>query len=361
VLLTVLMLTAVGLGTAIYVLEPEAFEKQTQVAIRQAPVAEKVSQPEATVVEVIEEEDDRTLEEGELSSLPVSGHVSLARYDESVEFPIPLYLGATKGCVHASVALALAEGQVLKLTLESDCPINWDENSSWENPRSEIGVIFAEMRSYIEGEGWWSISSMAKEVKQVSSSNGGRQFEIVLTPAGIAGFSAGTITVSLPPGTGIYKLLALNLDPNNSHYLRYSISSTEPPPQVVGETAEPARYFEILECPDEAYIGDYITVIARSNIHLLDDQAIGPYSLEGVQVRRDGSQKTFIPSEIGWPDSENIIRWYVEIPPDYLEPGVAILYFSVVSSYDPSSGSMGGYNTDVIRRFILKASHAPPS
>lgn len=212
-----LLLSACGPTT-----EPATEESVTEekVVSQPEPVTEAVEEP--TVAEAVEEE-DRTLEEGELS---VSGHVSLARFDESVEFHNPLYFGATKGCAHASVALALREGQVVKLTLESDCPISWDVSYHGDEipPGPEVGVIFAEMRTYREGEGWWAISSVAKEVKQVSSSNGGRQFEIVLTPAGMVG--GGELA---PPGTGIYKLLAFNLDPHSSHYLKYSISVEEEP------------------------------------------------------------------------------------------------------------------------------------
>jgi hypothetical protein len=65
--------------------------------------------------------------------------------------------------------------------------------------------------------------------------------------------------------------------------------------------------FEILECPDEAYIGDYITVSART-----------PYKetheLQVIQGIKEENWSFVLIDEDCKPDSENVVKWYVQIP-----------------------------------------------
>jgi len=160
------------------------------------------------------------------ASLPVSDKVALSPYSKIDSFYNPKYLSNTQGCAHTSAAFALTGGQNLKLTLESDCPIGWDDSGAWNNPGPEISVVFGEMRTFTEENGWFAISSTAKEVKNVSSHDGGRRLDIILCPAGITGCSF------VPPGKGLYKLLAINLDSNASHYLKYTVE----PAQITAPT-----------------------------------------------------------------------------------------------------------------------------
>ena len=151
------------------------------------------------------------------ASLPVSEKVALFAYKKIDSFYNPKYSSNTQGCTHVSAAFALTEGQNLELAFESDCPISWDNFESLNNPRPEIGVVFAEMRSFTEGDGWVTISSGAKEIKSVSSYDAGRRLDVILCPARIAGCGFDR------SGKGLYKLLAINLDPDSSHYLKYTV------------------------------------------------------------------------------------------------------------------------------------------
>jgi len=159
--------------------------------------------------------------------------VTLSVHSTIDSFYNPKYSSTTQGCLHVSTAFDVAEGQNLKLTLESDCPINWDDFESHNNLQPGIGVVFAEMRSFSEDGGWISISSRAKEVKNISSYDGGRRLDIMLCPARIAGCGFE------PPGKGLYKLLAINLDTDASHSLKYTVDlmplAAQPVPTPVTE------------------------------------------------------------------------------------------------------------------------------
>lgn len=70
--------------------------------------------------------------------------------------------------------------------------------------------------------------------------------------------------------------------------------------------AKPAtNTFEILECPDEAYIGDFIVVSGRTTFKTR-------HELRG----RRGSEGIYflVFREESYPDTENVVRWYVQIP-----------------------------------------------
>jgi len=150
------------------------------------------------------------------TSLPTSADVNLLPYGKGrvEEFRNPKYWAATEGCIHASVAISLPEGSTISLTLESDCPIDW--YGDWDNPRPQIGILFPQMRTYTEDSGWATICSRAMETRHIMSSNGGKRVEVMLTVHPDNGGA------SIP---NIYKLLAVNFDPDSSHYLKYSISS----------------------------------------------------------------------------------------------------------------------------------------
>lgn len=149
------------------------------------------------------------------TALPVSAHVNLAPYNSSKaeEFHNPKYLAATEGCAHASAAILLSEGQTVSLALESDCPIDW--YGDWDNPRAQVGIMFPQMKGLTEDSGWEIICSGAMEARQIMASGEGKRLEVILT---VHPDNSGA---SIP---NIYKLLAINLDPDSSHYLKYDIS-----------------------------------------------------------------------------------------------------------------------------------------
>jgi hypothetical protein len=243
------------------------------------------------------------------ASLPVSEKVALSAHSKIDSFYNPKYSSNTQGCLHVSTAFALTEGQNLKLTFESDCPISWDNSESWNNPRPEIGVVFAEMRTFTEESGWFAISSGAKDIKNVSSYDGGRRLDIVLCPARLVGCGFA------PPGRGLYKLVVMNLDPDASHYLKYSVDlvplSAQLAPTPVPEPpslAPPSTAAVFLETPFEACPGEDITVKARV-------PKISSYILAITH------ESYFLDAVIGVTeaDSNLIVTWHFTMP--YLKAG----------------------------------------
>jgi hypothetical protein len=115
---------------------------------------------------------------GAVEGLPISANVNLGRYGETAKFHNPEYSAATEGGIHASVAVSLPKGSMITLTLESDVPIDWQSNL--ESPGPQIGVLFAEMRTYSEEDGWITISSGSIKAKHVLSFNDGRRLEASL-------------------------------------------------------------------------------------------------------------------------------------------------------------------------------------
>lgn len=156
------------------------------------------------------------------ASLPTSADVNLSTYSDITKFDISGYSSITKSCVHAGSAVSLAEGQTITLMLESDCVINW-YNPNSQNSKPEISVIF--------GQAWsdGTISTGAKKVKQVSFFNEGKAAQIVLSPSPIS-------TKSSP----LYRLIAWNHDPHDSHYLKYSIRNGVASPPVTWTPSGPS-------------------------------------------------------------------------------------------------------------------------
>ncbi|MBA7540555.1 hypothetical protein ES705_32854 [subsurface metagenome] len=130
-------------------------------------------------------------------SLPISADVNLTSYSEIDFLDYPEYSSITQGCIHMSSASSLAEGQIITLVLESDCPINWYDPNS-KNPKPEICIIFARMHRV-------GITSLGAE--QVSFFNEGNAAQVV-------------IKAEEPY---IHRLIAFNHDPHSSHHLNYSI------------------------------------------------------------------------------------------------------------------------------------------
>ncbi len=127
---------------------------------------------------------------------------------------------------------------------------------------------------------------------------------------------------------------------------------------ISSSTTKPIPYFEILQFPSEAYVGDYITVVAKSNYHIIrEDPAFGQnltgyYCLEAEQTRSNDTTMVVIPDSLSRTDSENTIKWYVRIIPD-AEAGTAIVGFSNVSEYN-GKGSYGRGGAFTTRSLILK-------
>jgi transglutaminase-like putative cysteine protease len=244
------------------------------------------------------------------TSLPASENVVLLAYDNTGTFYNPKYSSNTQGCIYTSSAFALADGQNIELTLESDCFISWDDSGAWNNPGSEISVDFAEMRTFTEENGWFAISTGTKEIKSVSSYNGGKRLNIVLCPADIAGCGF------VPPGKGLYKLLAINLDPDASHYLKYTVDlmslsaqpATTPVSQPPLSVPPPSTSAVFLKAPFEASPGEDITIKARVN-------TISSYILAITH------QSYFLDEVIGIAeaDSNLTVTWHFTMP--YLEAG----------------------------------------
>jgi hypothetical protein len=162
---------------------------------------------------------------GTPASLPISVNVNLLPYskDRLNEFYSPKYSAATGGCTHVSTSVVLSEGTAITLILESDCPIDWYDDQ--DDPRPRIGILFPQMKTYVEDSGWVTFSSRAIEIRNTTSSNEGRRVEVVL--------------IVHPDNSGayipdIYKLYVINFDPDNLHYFKYDISlySGELPPEA---------------------------------------------------------------------------------------------------------------------------------
>lgn len=172
------------------------------------------------------------------ASLPISASVNLSPYSEAEEFHNPKYQAATEGCVHASAGILLSENQTVSLILESDCAIDWCRD--WENPGLRVAILFSQMITYVEDSGWSSIYTRAIEAKHIISFNEGRRLEVLIT---VHPDNSGA---SIP---NIYKLLAINLDPNKSHSLKYSVSphsgeSSKLPPTP---SSKPENSFQVPE------------------------------------------------------------------------------------------------------------------
>jgi len=163
--------------------------------------------------------------------LPVSERVVLASYGRD-PFYNPKYSSNTQSSFHASVAFALAERDAVELILESDIPIDWGMSKS--GPQTKIGVLFAEMRIFSAEGGWQTISSHDTEIRNVSATDEGRRLEILLSPTVIAGSGFN------PPGKGLFKILAVNLDLKRPHNLTYRVDIAEFLSPVPAPSSTPA-------------------------------------------------------------------------------------------------------------------------
>jgi hypothetical protein len=127
--------------------------------------------------------------------------------------------------------------------------------------------------------------------------------------------------------------------------------------------AEP--FFEVLQSPNEARIGDYITIVARTNYHLIDEDSNGLYGVEGIlgtEPHTDTIISDLGPGGIAQADSNGIVTWHIRVPQNAEEdgflleksdlvPGVLRLKFTVITHYDGNSA--GGYNTHVTRTLVF--------
>ncbi|MBN2239024.1 MAG: transglutaminase domain-containing protein [Dehalococcoidales bacterium] len=153
-------------------------------------------------------------ESGAPVSLPLSAEVTLTPYTQTNTGKVfnPMYNATTSQYAHFSSALSLSEGTQLRITLESDIPISWQDNP--DTPSQTIAVTFAQMLTFTPDSGWTTIKSNAVETLQVSSSDNGEKLDIAV--------------IVHPQQSGadvpnIFKLLVVNMD-SQSHTLNYTIS-----------------------------------------------------------------------------------------------------------------------------------------
>ncbi len=159
---------------------------------------EPTQEETVTKLEPPAEEATTTVESGHPTSLPISADVNLAPYSEIENLDCSEYSSITTGCIHASSISSLAEGQIITITIESDCAINWYDFAS-ENPKPEMCIIFARMEDV-------GITSLGAE--QVSFFNEGNAAQIVIKVK----------------ESYIHRLIVSNHDPYNLHYLNYTIT-----------------------------------------------------------------------------------------------------------------------------------------
>ena len=237
--------------------------------------------------------------EGAPAILPISANANVAPSREAQTFYVnPLYSATTDLSMHASHAISLSEGETVSLTLESDCPINFYgpyPYRDYRNADAPLTISFSQMRDYFEDYGWGIICSEVIEIKHVVSSNEGRKLEIVLT------VHPNNTAVAIP---NIYKLLATNLDPDSSHYLKYTISSYS---GATSSSSSTSNMF--LAAPNEVCPGDSITVKAR-----LSEK--GQYLLRiGRYFPTDGGTGAcFEDIGVAISDDNFIVTWHFTMP-----------------------------------------------
>ena len=109
----------------------------------------------------------------------------------------------------------------------------------------------------------------------------------------------------------------------------YIVNALPEPKPTIAPTPTDTLYFQIVESPLNAQIGERINVVAKTNIHLLDKEVIA-YLLDFRQVQADGKKIEI--DEMSFADNENMVSWRVQIP-DSCEPGTAKLSFYAVTHY----------------------------
>jgi len=277
------------------------------------------------------------------ADLPVDEVVTLLPYGTH-DNPTPIsqkYGSVTSGDAHLSASLALDERQVIKLTLESDVPIDWDSKGSWDQPMRAVSVMFAEMRTFVEGKGWVSISSSAKKVKNLYITNDTKRVEVILSPDDMAGCGFE------PPGKGLYKLIAVNRDSVQSHYLRYTMSLVTTPAPTPVPTAQPAPGGQTLNIRNQAktlvlnrlvslaktsdgkqFLAEFQSSILEMAYLVFDSKGasheIGDYQGQDIQsylVEFAFPEKAYLSGVLGkeveaWPklqENVKVCRWVVEL------------------------------------------------
>jgi hypothetical protein len=156
----------------------------------------------------------------ENKSLIKQNQVSLGPYRDlgAAFFLNPKYASATVGCYHASEAMGLTYGSQYELVAESDYPIIWNsEKGDGIQVRLWLATQFSEATN-----SWIAGSTNAATNVEVATSSEGKRFVVRFIPHSIGGSSE-----YAPPGGGLYKVIVLNADFNNSHSLKYTINRIE--------------------------------------------------------------------------------------------------------------------------------------
>ncbi len=86
--------------------------------------------------------------------------------------------------------------------------------------------------------------------------------------------------------------------------------------------------WEVIQCPSEVHMGDYITVNLR-----VPEEAYGEFTLQLLETCKDGGDNESYTLGKTIPDSNSIVSWYVALPTEsmcygqkHLEPGSHMLY-----------------------------------
>jgi hypothetical protein len=95
--------------------------------------------------------------------------------------------------------------------------------------------------------------------------------------------------------------------PSSSSSSPEPVHPTAPPPEVI--SPQPSSAVSIIECPDEAHIGEYITV----KLTVPEDQTLfDEYNLYICNERSIGRNWYDLGRDV--PDSNRVVCWYAAIP-----------------------------------------------
>ena len=86
---------------------------------------------------------------------------------------------------------------------------------------------------------------------------------------------------------------------------------TSPPITIQKPGSTP--FFEVLECPKEVHVGDYLTIVAKTNYHLFLEYPTGVYVVEGI-LGVSPDRNDIVVSVETQVDSDGILRWHFRFP-----------------------------------------------
>ncbi len=210
------------------------------------------------------------------NSTSISDSIALTSFNESTRLDLSKDTAFNRGCIYASSTLNLDASENITLLLESDCAINttWDGNYSGRKPTSEIWVSF---------------------IERLTSDSLTR-----ITPAAVSYFNEGkAVKMSLTVNdTGSYKALILNHDPDQSHWVKYSLARgiASPPPEwipskmpLIALDRNPANpeIMELFITPDDPALKQTVQDILSTQISFNDFDALRDWVSAHISYKSD--------------------------------------------------------------------------